>query len=328
MRKLISNLVYVFLGLPLALSALLLLSARPWALDRDTYKRFVEDDRLYAALQAPEMASRAPATIELRGAGGVPASLDGPALVSAAQKDLPWPTIKSTASRAVDAALDAAEGRAPGGALRLDLRPLKAAIRANTPAAARDYLAALAAAGRPAPAAAKPALVARELAAAVDTIPDSLVADRSSLPAPSSRLPMGVLSRGPEALSQAILNRMAASTAAFSALLIAGLAALGGTSLVTRLSRAGRYLLLPSILVLALGVVIAIPGGVFLERAVSLPSEARQMLEGAAGAQLRAYLASALGPIARSFLITGLVGASLGGVLASSRRFAEPKELE
>jgi len=58
MRKVLANLLFIFLGLPLALSALMLISVRPWALDRDAYKRFVEDDRLYAALQAPDRESR------------------------------------------------------------------------------------------------------------------------------------------------------------------------------------------------------------------------------------------------------------------------------
>jgi hypothetical protein len=336
MRRFLANVLFLFVGLPLTLSALFLISARPWALDRDTYKRFVEDDRLYAALQAPEMASRAPATIELRPAGLPPLTLDGPALTTAAQKDLPWPEIKRTASRSVDAVLDAVEGRAPGGAAAIDLRQLKAALKARSPAAARDYLAALAAAGRPAPAAQGPILAAA-LGLAVDAVPDTAKLDPASLPAPRPGLlpmmrpglrgmPLGILSRGPEALSQAVLNRMTATTAALSALLIAGLGALGGTGLVSRLSRAGRYLLLPSIVVLGVGVLLAIPGGLILQNV--LPAEARAMVAGQAGAQLRAYLASALGPIARSFFITGLVGASVGGVLASSRKFTEPKELE
>jgi hypothetical protein len=331
MRKFLANILYLFVGLPVALSALFLISTRPWALDRETYKRFVEDDRLYAALQSPEIASRAPATIELRpaAAGGAVVALDGPAIVAAAQKDLPWPEIKSTASRGVDAVLDAVEDRTPGGRLELDVRALKSALKTQSPAVARDYLAALAAAGRPSPAAERPALVARALASSVDAIPDTVMADRASLPAPRGPLrgmPVGVLSRGPEGLTQALLNRMTATTVALSALLLAGLGALGGTGLVSRLSRAGKYLLLPSIVVLGVGVVLAIPSGLILQNV--LPEEARAMIAGGAGAQLRLYLASALGPIARSFFITGLVGASVGGVLASAKRFAEPKELE
>ena len=330
MRRFLANILFIFIGLPLALSALFLVSARPWALDRATYKRFVEDDRLYAALQAPEIASRAPATIELRPAGGASAvTLDGKALTATVQKDLPWPEIKSTASRAVDAALDAAQGKTPGGILRLDIRPLKASLKARSPAVARDYPAALAQAGCPASEAQKPALLALALNSQIDALPDTVMADPASLSAPKSAfggLPVGVLSRYPGGLSQALLNRATARTIALSALLIAGLGALGGTGLVSRLSRAGKYLLIPSVVVLGVGVVLAIPGGLILQNL--LPEEARGMLMGQGGAQLRAYLASALGPIARSFFITGLVGASVGGVLASAKRFGEPKEPE
>jgi hypothetical protein len=334
MRRFLANLLFICVGLPLALSALFLLSARPWALDRGTYKRFVEDDRLYAALQAPEMASRAPATIELR-ADGSPVALDGPSLVRAAQKDLPWPAIKTTASRAVDTVIDAAEGIKPGARLEIDLKPLKAALKASGPATARDYIAALAASGRPAPSDAqsagqqKPALLAAALNSAVDAIPDTAKAGRPSLPAPRGPLrglPIGLMSRGPGALTQALLNQMTATSVALSTLLIAGLGALGGTGLVSRLSRAGKYLLIPSILVLGFGALLAIPGGLILRNV--LPEGAKAMIAGPGGALLRDYLASALGPIARSFFITGLVGASLGGVLASAKRFAEPKELE
>jgi hypothetical protein len=338
MRGFLANVLFIFMGLPLALSALMLLSVRPWALDRETYKRFVEDDRLYAALQAPEMASRAPATIELEAAGvSAKLALDGPALVSAAQKDLPWPEIKSTASRAVDTVLDAALGKGGPGRAEIDLRRLKAAVKARAPAMARDYGAVLAASGRASPSNLSGSQLSIALAAAADGIPDSAKIDETSLPGPRSdrrsalrpgleRMPIGLLSRGPDGLSQALLNRMTATTVALSALFLAGLGALGGTSLVSRLSRAGKYLLVPSIIVLGVGALLAIPGGLILQNV--LPDEARAMVTGQGGAQLRAYLASVLGPIAKSFFITGLVGASVGGVLASARKFGEPKELE
>jgi hypothetical protein len=335
MRKFLANAIFLFAGLPLALSALFLISARPWALDRATYKRFVEDDRLYAALRAPEMASRAPSTIELRPRGdGAALALDGPALVAAAQKDLPWPEIKTTASRSVDSILDAVQGA--GGAPQLDLRGLKAALKSRAPALARDYEAALAASGRPAQSGLSKSQLAAALALAADEIPDRATLDERSIPSPrpglrtlgrgGDRMPIGVLSRGDGGLSQALLNRMTATTAAVSALLLAGLGALGGRNLVTRLSRAGSYLLIPSVVVLGVGVALAIPSGLILQNV--LPQEAREMVAGEGGALLRSYLANALGPIARSLFITGLVGASVGGVLASSRKFGLPNEID
>jgi hypothetical protein len=330
MRRFLANTLFIFLGLPLALSSLLLVSIRPWALDREAYKRIVTDDRLYAALLAPEMVNDAPETIELQ-AAGTKVVFDGSSLTRAAQKDLPWPAIKATAVSGVDAILDAVEGKGPGDKVELDLKPLKAALKAKSPAAARDYAAALAEETKAGTTAAgaidsAPLVLAKTLSAAVDQIPDVASSPMGAPNVSVNGAQVGVLSQGPDGLSQAILNRMTATMAAVSALLLAGLGALGGTNLVTRLSRAGRYLLGPSIAVLALGVVLGIPGGLVLQNI--LPNEARAMIEGAAGSQLRDYLATVLGPIARGFFLTGLVGASVGGVLASSRKFSEPKELE
>ena len=318
MRRFLAALLYLCLGLPLALSAMLLIATRPWALDRETYKRFVQDDRLYAALQAPEIAARASRTIRLG-----PAEFDGPALIAAAQKEMPIPEIKAVATKAIDLAMDRIATGGSETSMSIDLRPLKAALKAKSPAMARDYVAALVAPSTDQPGLTQPGTVSKALSAGIDSlVPDSATA-RPTAGRMDAGIRLGTASRG---LSQALLNRMTAGMAAISALLLAGLGALGGAGLTSKLSRAGRFLFVPSIVVLGIGVVMAIPGGLILQNV--LPHGLQGMLGGAAGAQLRAYLASALGPIARSFLITGLVGASLGGVLASSRRFSEPKELE
>jgi hypothetical protein len=319
-RKFLSTVLFICVGLPLALSSLLLIAARPWALDREAYRRFVRDDRLYAALRAPEIAARAPETIRLG-----TAVFAGPALVAAAQKDLPLPEIKSTASKAVDAMLDAVEGGTPASAAPVDMRPLKAAIRAKSAAMARDYSAALAERTAARPGLVQPAAVAEALTAAVDAMPDTAMAQAPAARAferPGPRLG-GIAARG---LSQALLDRMTAAMAAVSALLLAALGALGGRSALSRVSRAGTYLLVPSLMVLAIGVALAIPGGLIFQNI--FPRGFQGMAGGSAGTLLRAYLASVLGPIARSFFITGLVGASLGGVLSQARRMGEPKELE
>ncbi len=319
MRKFLSTVLFICVGLPLALSSLLLISARPWALDREVYRRFVQDDRLYAALRAPEIAARAPETIRLGSA-----IFAGPALVAAAQKDLPLPEIKSTASKAVDAMLDAVEGGPLASAATVDMRPLKAALRAKSAAMARDYSAALSERTAAQPGLAQPAAVAEALRAAIDAVPDAAKAQAPAareLERPDPR--MGVATRG---LSQVLLDRMTAAMAAVSALLLAALGALGGRSALSRVSRAGTYLLVPSLIVLAIGVALAIPGGLIFQNI--FPRGFQGMVGGSAGALLRAYLASVLGPIARSFFITGLVGASLGGVLSQARRMGEPKELE
>ncbi|MBL8966120.1 MAG: hypothetical protein JNG85_03865, partial [Spirochaetaceae bacterium] len=97
MRKAFSSLLYVFIGLPLAISALFCLSLKPWVLERDTYKRIVTDERLYAALRAPEAARSADARLEIEGA-----VFDGPALAAALQPRLPEAEIKALGTSAVD----------------------------------------------------------------------------------------------------------------------------------------------------------------------------------------------------------------------------------
>jgi hypothetical protein len=330
MRKFLANLMYLFFGLPLALSALMLISVRPWALDRETYKRFVLDDRLYTALRAPEIAKEAPASVRVG-----PGDFAGPALVAAVQKNLPVDAVKKAGEGAIDAVMDAALGAKGPDRVSLDFRPLKAALKAAAPAVARDYVAALPTKDEaPSPtdftyrstsvgAKAEASVLAKALAAPIDEIPDAQAVEVSP---PSSMPRAGILSRGTDAISQALLNRWTAITAAFSALLLGGLGVLGGSSAGARLSRAGKYVLIPSIFVLAIGAVIAIPGGLILQNL--MPREVADMLKGEAGTQLRAYLGSALGPIARGFFLTGLVGASLGGLLVSSKRIVEPKEIE
>ena len=326
MRKFLANALYLFCGLPLALSALLLIAARPWALDRDFYRKALSDPRLYEAVAAAAQAGSrdASSTIDVGGE-----TLDGAALGAALGKNLPADALRDTALRAAGQALDLVEGADRDGRFDLDLKPLKAAIRSRAPAIARDYAAALPSrpelpapgdfSYRPAslsPKAAE-AKAAQLLGSRIDAMPDAV-----SAPA-DARVTMG---GRPTFLSRALVDRTALSLAAFSGLFIAGLAALGGTGIAGRIAKAGRYLLPPSIAVLALGALLSLPGSPVA--LATLPPEARQLLSGPAAAALRDYAASVLGLVARGFFVTGLVGASLGGLLASAKRIAEPKELE
>jgi hypothetical protein len=327
MRKALSTLLYLVGGLPLALSALMLLSVRPWAVDRDFYEKLVTDERLYAVLSSPELAKAAPALVK-RGQ----LVFDGPALAQALQKNLSAEELKAFGLGAVDLAMDAVEGRAPANRIELDIGPLKKSLESKAPAVARDYVAALATRpGSPAPGdysfrpesvSVKSAeeLVRKALSAALAELPDT--ASTSLEPRAGSRPPFfprdGVMTK-------AALDRGSTLLAVLSAAVLGGLAALGGSGLVRILSRAGKFILLPSVLVLAIGGVLAIPGGLILQGL--FPDVVREALGGAAAAPLRGYLSLLLGTIAKGFLITGLVGTSVGGVLASTKRIAEPKEL-
>jgi len=331
MRKAIATIAYVFCGLPMALSALLLLAARPWALDRDFYRRVVSDDRLYRAVAAASADPRGEGarlegaeTVEIEGS-----VYDAKALAQAVGKSLPVDELKAASLRAVDEALNLVEGSDRDGSFDLDLRPLKAAIRERAPAMARDYVAALPARpGSPAtgdfsyrPASLSPEAAEKRVAAAAseraNALPDSI----------SSPVDARIELNGVRTfLSATALDRAAATLATASGLLLAALAALGGSGIAGRIAKAGRYLLPPSILVLALGALMSLPGSPALLAA--LPAEAKALMSAPAAAAMRDYVASVLGQVARSFFVTGLVGASLGGVLASARRIAQPKEIE
>jgi hypothetical protein len=334
MKRAFSGLIYLVFGLPLALSALLLLSVRPWALDREFYKRIVGDDRLYAAIQAPGPGARVEEVVTIGGK-----RFDLSALVGAARKNLPVAELKATGTKTVDVLLDLVEGKNASGRIELDLRPLKGAIRSRAAAIAGDYAAALPV---------RPELPAPEdfswrperlsvgqagaqAAGALRQVVDSGMPDLVSEPA---RVPVfrtgrdatggrGLQSVG---ITQALLDRGAALLSVLSAALLGGLAWLGGSTAGRRLVRAGRMLLLPSIVVLGIGFALAIPGGMLLDGLI--PPEARAALSGLAGSSLRGYLASVFGTMAMGFRIAGLVGSSLGGLLVSARRIAEPKEIE
>jgi len=323
MRRLFANLLYLVLGLPLALSALVLFAVRPWAADRQFYRRIVDDDRLYAALASPEVAKKAPDVLQIDGA-----SFDGHLLVSAIQKHAPTAEIKAFGDGVVNRAFDSMEAGNASHML-VDLRPIKTAFLARGPAVAADYAAALPSRpGAPAVAdltwrpasvtvATETATVAAALKGAIDAMPDTVspgtpgVADR---PAGAPRLTRSALGRG------------AITLAALSALLISGLAYLGAGSAGRRLAKAGRMVLWPSLIVLAGGIFLSLPGG--LAASGLIPAGAKHFLGGAAGSALAGYLGSVLGGVAEGFFVAGLIGASLGGVLISTRRFVEPREIE
>ncbi len=325
MKKFLSRILYLFVGFPLALAALFLISVRPWALDRDVYKRALTDDRLY---QAVESAARSGAegreTVELGGQ-----VYDAEALAAAIAGNLPRDELKKVGSRAVDEALDLAQGVDRDGRFDLDLAPLKAATRSRAKAIARDYVAALESrpetAGpadfsyRPAslsPAAAE-ARAAKALGERLDALPDTV----------SRPLQTGTI-RDSELvfLSKKSLDGAAITLGAVSGLLLAGLGALAGVGLAGRIAKTGRYLLPPSVVVMILGILLWLPGAAFVERLI--PPEARALLVGGSATAIRAYIASVLGIAAKSLFITGLVGTSLGSLLAQAPRIAEPKELE
>lgn len=323
MRRFFSKLLYVFFGLPLIFSSLMLLSVRPWAMDRDYYKSIVTDDKLYEAILSPELAKEAELRMELG-----KAVFNGPALMAAVQENLPRKEIQALGVELVDDMVDLVEGKARGGP-ELDLRPLKAALEKATPEIAGDYVRALPETKdslQPGDLTARPASLSP--AQAEKAAGAALREATASLPEVWKGENVKI-DLGPSGLfGQAALNRAALTTTALSLALVAGLAAMGGGGLALILSRAGGMLIGPSALILALGGVLFIPGASIL--ANNLPDEARVFLSSGSGAAFRGYLASVLGVMARGFFLTGLIGVSAGGFLKSTKRFLleAPKDEE
>ncbi len=326
MRKGLSTILYLFLGLPITLSALFCLAVKPWALDRAFYKRVIEDRRLYAALRSPDIARGVDARLEF---GGF--TFSGPALVTALQPRLPEKELTALGHAAIDQTFDALESGAqnrPDADLMLDMRPLKASLLAMTDAAAEAYVRALPVrdeSPNPADLSFRPASIAparmdaetrAALGKAATSIPDVV--------SNTLRIDAGIKGRS----VKAAFDQATATLTGFAFALIAGLALLGGGGAVSVLSRAGSYLIPPSVLILVPGVILSMPWTVITRKAMpGMPAELARFLASDAGRAFHEYLGAVLGPMGRSFFVAGLVGLSLGAALKSLRRIFEPHEV-
>jgi hypothetical protein len=329
MRRFLSGALFVFLGLPVALSSLFALSIRSWALDPAFYSKALTDARLYSILRSPEILEAVDGKIVIDGY-----TFSGPGIAAAIQKHLPEAELKQVAVATAEGVVGrAARGELPAD---IDLRPLKTALQRDSGAIVADYLASLpapkpgAAAGDakdlsvraanlPATSLSRP--VKEAFAAAVKSIPDTVdIPDSKAIAVKDGS--GAVLTQG--RVGKPALDTLAFAGTGFSALFLLGLGFMGGRGTARSLARTGRMMILPSALVLAVGVALALPGAPILNL---LPAEASQALGTAVMQDARAWLASWLGVASRWFFVTGLVGTSLGGLLVSARRFLEPSEL-
>jgi hypothetical protein len=295
--------------------ALFVLSVRPWAMDRDFYTRAVTDDRLYALMKAPELAQDAEKKMMFQDY-----IFHGPSLVSSIQKNLPEAELKALGIDTINQVMDALEGKR-SGQLRVNLVPLKMELQASLGPMAAEYARSLPRLAQlPAPKdysaiaddksvsqlTAETETVLRGL---VQTIPDTAVSEGSIHISGSFNTSLG----------QAALNRTAWTLSLLAIGTIIGLAFLGGGSMATILSRAGGMVGFPSVVVLIFGAVLALPGARIVQQL--LPPQAQSVMGKEFGDQLRAYLSTILGPMSQGFFLTGVVGASLGALLKSYKRF-------
>lgn len=331
MRKPAAIVLYVLIGFPLLFSALFAISTRTWAFDRAAYVKILTDDRLVEILRSPSMQKEVGETVEV---GGI--SLNGPALVSALQKDPPVAELKALATEAVNDGFDFFEGRTKGSQAGLDLAALKAAVTSRSKALAADYVAALPVKpGRPAetdfsyrPQGLSERLVSSRAADLLKSRVASEVPD--SLPWPPADLPAAIENGEGEVLTVAKIDTGIAGVALFAFLFSAGLVLLGESRMHGRLSMAGAFITAPAALLLVTSAAAA-AAGLGVQRGL-LPDAMRQMAGSDGGAMLATYFLGSFlgtsGPVFKSLFTTGLVGVCIGGLLTSVRRWSKQEDDE
>jgi hypothetical protein len=320
MRRFLSGILFLLIGLPVTFSGLLALSLRPWAFDRTFYSRAIDDERLWTALRSPTALKGAPDKVEI---GGF--TFSGPALYGALQRHLPEAELKSFATDAVDSFIRSADDGVPAAAL--DLRTLKSTLTKNSAAISADYFAALPKGEtrgiltdlRTRPPEASTASLAKRgneaFASVIATIPDT-VSPRMQGASPANGEPHRLSARSS-------LDRLATTGLAASAALLLGLGFLGGGGIGRSLARSGKFLIIPSSLVLAAGIALSVPGAPIV---LSIAAKAQATSDLGFLQAIGGWLSSWLGVAARSFFVVGLSGISIGALLASVRRILEPRE--
>lgn len=320
MRRFLSGILFLLIGLPVTFSGLLALSLRPWAFDKIFYSKAIDDERLWTALRSPTALKGAPDKVEI---GGL--TFSGPALYGALQRHLPEAELKSLATAAVDSFIVGANDGRPAAAL--DLRPLKSALTKNSGAISTDYFAVLPKSdsggvltdSRTQPPEDSTASLAKRgneaFTRVIATIPDTV--------SPKTQGDSIALGETHRLSARTSLDRLATTGLAASAALLLGLGFLGGGGIGSSLARSGKFLIIPSALVLAAGIALSVPGAPIV---LSIAAKAQATSELGFIQAIGGWLSSWLGVAARSFFVVGLSGISIGALLASVRRILEPRE--
>ena len=310
LRRFLGFMLYLFLAFPILLGGLTLSSIRPLASNPETIKSMVTDQRLTALLESPDLVAMAPETLELGGA-----TLAGKAAVTAFQASVPSNVIVSTAGAAADSAFAALERRE--AFFRVDARPLKGAFRSGAPVFADTYLATarlpvvVALPGTAVATSSKPAVTALVIKTA-DEQPDEWVVGESGsrFEAPAK---FGALGAG---LAGASLWLVITGTGlCFASVMVSE------SGWRRRLGRLGTRVLVPSAIVLVIGLVphLIVPGGL-----VRLPSG----VSGATLPDLAEYMRFVMTKIGGGFLTTGLIGLGVGTAFISAKRALPAPEEE
>ncbi len=141
MRKFFTRLIWIGLFLPLAMSAMLMSSMRPWILDHTFYEGVVNNDHVYDVLLNGELANQFNSQI-FSAADEMPVT----ALNSALQEVITSDYLRTQSAYVVTEMVDFIQGRASKFDVSIDLTPIKTALNgeagqrfANTLAAALPF---------------------------------------------------------------------------------------------------------------------------------------------------------------------------------------------
>lgn len=330
MRKFLAFVLGLFIAIPMLFFAFLLISVRPWILDRNFYKQAVTDERLYSGIKdMPKLEDGR--TVQFEGL-----TLNANALQGATAAVLPTAEIRKLGGASVDAVFDSLEGK-PGAPESIDLEPLKASVRANSRKFVSAYVDALpegaSAQGDPLDLSALPkgttrAAFAAKIGPQVSKALDSGMAKMDSrirLPAPRPRAGGWIL-RGN--LSAGYARFMFGSLAfALVAWLLAGM--LWPKPWSSRLPFMGGLLVFSSAVIIVAGVCGAFAVNFqAIEKGMQALGVPAGWAGSGAGAQaVKGYFAGLAATMTRGFFITGIIAASAGAGLISMRWVAAAREI-
>jgi hypothetical protein len=327
MRKFLAFVLALALAIPMLIGSLVMLSVKPWVLNRDFYKKSLTDDRLYASIDSL-LAIEEKGSVTL---GGV--SFDSAALRYALVKALPRADLKAFGSDAVDSAFNALESKTPGKKVVLDYSKLKASLKRNAKpfvsAYAEKLPAGTATAFNPSDLSSIPQgmgkakFEASALPLVQQGIDSGFKESSFSFPDFSSAVESGPFKgNAVKAYSAAMF---ASLVMAFVAWILCGM--LWPKPWSSRLPFMGGVLIFSSLGILAIGV-----AGSLLVNAQSvmhglaffdlpLKASADQL------APFKGYIASLAATMSKGFFITGIVAASVGACLVSMRWVAAAREI-
>jgi hypothetical protein len=318
MRHFLGFMLYLFMAFPLTLGGLSVAALRPLADGPELARSLVTDQRFTTLLESADLVEMAPETISVGAA-----VLDGRAAVKGFQASIQSAVVVSTAVDAVDSAYAALKrGEA---FFEVDAKPAKAAAKSGANTFATVYIenAAPGQSDAGAPVVALPegtttnTVVKRQATSEVAKVVTQLADDQPD----TWRVGDGTTRfETPAKIGSAMADASVWLLITGAGLCFASVMVTGGTWR-SRLGRLGSRILIPSSIVLLIGLLprLVMPGNL-----VGLPSG----ISAAGLPDLMEYLRFAATKLGSGFLTAGLISLATGTVFVSAKRIMPPSEEE